>query len=139
MPSAVASGSELAASTMRTSSISRTLALVLMRPEAESTGSCFSVLKPRSARGRSAPAPSLRAGVASKVSELGAEYDLKAIQLDLSALQQEWTNACVSSFVLRGGRQKKVRSALGPTAKEDVPQDIGRDLVVLQDLADPGC
>ena len=74
--------------------------------------------------------------VASKVSELGADYDLKAIRLDLSALQQEWTNACVSSFILRGGRQKKVRSALKPYCKEDVPQDIGRDLVVLQDLAD---
>ena len=74
--------------------------------------------------------------VASRVQRTRADYDLKATRLDLSALQQEWTNACVSSFILRGGRQKKVRSVLKPYCKEDVPQDIGRDLVVLQDLAD---
>ena len=74
--------------------------------------------------------------VASKVGELGADYDIKTAGLDIAALQRDWAEACAASFIVRGSRQKKVRLALKPYCKGEVPQDIGRHLVVLQDLAD---
>jgi hypothetical protein len=70
-----------------------------------------------------------------KKSELSAEYDLKATHLDLEELQRNWVEACASNMVMRGGRKKKVRLVLEPYCPGDVPDDIGRDLVVLQDLA----
>jgi very-short-patch-repair endonuclease len=73
--------------------------------------------------------------VSKKRSELSTQYDLKAALLDLPALQREWTEACASNIVLRGGRKKKVRLYLKPYCSGEVPDEIGRDLVVLQDLA----
>jgi very-short-patch-repair endonuclease len=70
-----------------------------------------------------------------KASELSADYDLKAAWLDLGALQREWADACASNFLVRGGRRNKVRLNLKPYCPNEVPEDIGRDLVVLQDLA----
>jgi very-short-patch-repair endonuclease len=69
-----------------------------------------------------------------KTSELSTAYDLKAALLDLSTLQREWTEACASNFLLRNGRKNKVRLSLKPYCSGDVPEEIGRDLVVLQDL-----
>ncbi|UPK06973.1 DUF3320 domain-containing protein [Bradyrhizobium sp. 170] len=71
-----------------------------------------------------------------KASELAADYDLKAARLDLSTLQREWTEACASNVLVRSGRKKKVRLHLQPYCSDDVPDDIGRDLIVLQDLCD---
>lgn len=71
-----------------------------------------------------------------KASELSAEYDLKAALLDLSALQREWTEACASNVLVRSGRKKKVRMRLQPYCPSEVPDEIGRDLIVLQDLCD---
>ena len=71
-----------------------------------------------------------------KTSELSTGYDLKAAQLDLPALQREWTEACASNVLMRSGRKKKVRLHLQPYCTGEVPDEIGRDLVVLQDLAD---
>ena len=70
-----------------------------------------------------------------KASELSAACDLKAAQLDLSSLQREWTEACASNFLVRSWRKNKVRLHLEPYCANGVPADIGRDLVVLQDLA----
>jgi hypothetical protein len=70
-----------------------------------------------------------------KKAELSVEYDLKATHLDLEELQRNWFEACASNVVMRGGRKKKVRIVLEPYCGADVPDDIGRDLVVLQDLA----
>jgi len=75
--------------------------------------------------------------VGDKTAELGARYDLKAVsRLDLPALQSAWRDACASNFMLRSGRQRKVRLALQPCCPEPVAQEIGRDLVLLQDLVD---
>ncbi|KRR22382.1 DUF3320 domain-containing protein [Bradyrhizobium retamae] len=71
-----------------------------------------------------------------KASELSAEYDLKAALLDLSALQRDWTEACASNVLVRSGRKKKVRLHLQPYCPSEVPDEIGRDLIVLQDLCD---
>lgn len=71
-----------------------------------------------------------------KASELSAEYDLKAALLDLPALQREWTEACASNMLVRGGRKKKIRLHLQPYCPGEVPDEIGRDLIVLQDLCD---
>ncbi|HVB89303.1 MAG TPA: DEAD/DEAH box helicase, partial [Beijerinckiaceae bacterium] len=71
-----------------------------------------------------------------KAGELGADYDIKVTRLDLTELQREWTQACASNVLVRSARQKKVRLALAPYCQDGVPQDIGRDLVVLQDLAE---
>ena len=69
-----------------------------------------------------------------KKAELSAEYDLKATHLDLDDLQRDWVEACASNIVMRGSRKKKVRLMLERYCRGDVPDDIGRDLVVLQDL-----
>ena len=75
--------------------------------------------------------------IGDKIPELGVQYDLKAVsRLDLRALAQDWKDACASNFMVRGSRQKKVRLSLQPCSNEPVPQDIGRDLVVLQDILD---
>jgi Protein of unknown function (DUF4011)/AAA domain len=75
--------------------------------------------------------------IADKTAELGANYDLKAVlRMDLSALQRDWREASASNFMLRSGRLKKVRLSLQPCCSSPVPQDIGRDLIVLQDLVD---
>jgi hypothetical protein len=75
--------------------------------------------------------------IADKTRELGAQYNLKAAsRLDLSGLHREWRLASESNFLVRGGRQKKIRQTLEPHCSGPVPQDIGRDLVVLHDLND---
>jgi hypothetical protein len=75
--------------------------------------------------------------IAEKTAELGAQYDLKAAsRLDLPALQREWKDASAANFVFRSRRQKKVRLALQSCCSAPVPQDIGRDLFILQDLLD---
>jgi very-short-patch-repair endonuclease len=66
---------------------------------------------------------------------LSAQYNLKAAGLDLAVLQTEWTEACASNFVVRSGRKNKVRQVLKPYCSGEVPEDIGRDLIVLQDLS----
>jgi hypothetical protein len=71
-----------------------------------------------------------------KNSELSVRYDLRVTLLDLSSLEREWADACASNLLVRSGRKKKVRSALKPYCAGEVPEDIGRDLVTLQDLAD---
>jgi Protein of unknown function (DUF4011)/REase_MTES_1575/AAA domain/Protein of unknown function (DUF3320) len=70
-----------------------------------------------------------------KTSELSTQYDLKATQLDLPALQREWTEACASNVLMRSGRKKKVRIHLQAYCTDEVPEEIGRDLVVLQELS----
>ena len=70
-------------------------------------------------------------------SELSADYDIKAALLDLPTLQREWTEACASNVLVRNGRKKKIRLHLKPYCLGEVPDEIGRDLIVLQDLADP--
>ena len=68
---------------------------------------------------------------------LGAQYDFRALShLDLNALQREWKLATKSNFLVRSGRQKKVRVSLNPYCVGPVPEDIGHDLIVLQDLRD---
>ncbi|MEY9548414.1 hypothetical protein ABIF67_002479 [Bradyrhizobium japonicum] len=69
-----------------------------------------------------------------KMSELSTGYDLKVVQLDLPTLQREWTEACVSNVLMRSGRKKKVRIQLQPYCTGELPDEIGRDLVVLQEL-----
>ncbi|WP_407176383.1 DUF3320 domain-containing protein [Bradyrhizobium sp. STM 3562] len=71
-----------------------------------------------------------------KLSQLSVRYDLKAAALDLRTLKKDWTEACASNVLVRSGRKKKVRLALKDYCQSEVPDDIGRDLVVLQDLAD---
>ena len=71
-----------------------------------------------------------------RTSKLSIRYDLKAALLDLTALQQEWTEACASNVLVRSGRKKKVRLHLKPYCQDEVPDEIGRDLVVLQEVAD---
>jgi very-short-patch-repair endonuclease len=67
-------------------------------------------------------------------SALSTEYDIKAALIDLPALRREWTEACASNMVLRGSRKRKVRLYLKPYCPGEVPDEIGRDLIVLQDL-----
>lgn len=73
--------------------------------------------------------------ISDKTSESSAVYDIKAALLDLLALQREWTDACASNVLVRSGRKKKVRLQLKPYCQDEVPEDIGRDILVLQDLA----
>lgn len=68
-------------------------------------------------------------------SELSADYDIKAALLDLQTLQREWTEACASNVLFRNGRKKKIRLHLKPYCLGEVPDEIGRDIIVLQDLA----
>jgi very-short-patch-repair endonuclease len=79
------------------------------------------------------------AGVVSRInqtkSELSADYDIKAALLDLPTLQREWTEASASNRLLRSGRKKKIRLHLKPYCRGEVPDEIGRDFIVLQDLA----
>ncbi len=75
------------------------------------------------------------ARVKEKISELSVRYDLKAALLDLQSLEREWLEACASNMFVRSARKKKVRLALSPYCSGEVPDDIGRDIVVLQDLA----
>ncbi|WP_271565787.1 DUF3320 domain-containing protein [Bradyrhizobium sp. CCBAU 11386] len=70
-----------------------------------------------------------------KSSKLSVQYDLRAALLDLPSLERDWTDACASNVLVRGGRKKKVRLALKPYCSGEVPEDIGRDIVVLQELA----
>lgn len=72
-----------------------------------------------------------------QLAELPIRYDLQATRLDLQSLQREWAEACGSNILLRGGRKKKVRMALKPYCPEgaEVPDEIGRDLVILSDIA----
>ena len=77
----------------------------------------------------------MAARIEEKTSQLSTRYDLKAVQLDLPALQHEWSEACVSNVLMRSGRKKKVRTHLQPYCTGEVPDEIGRDLLVLQDLA----
>ncbi|WIW45412.1 DUF3320 domain-containing protein [Bradyrhizobium sp. 62B] len=70
-----------------------------------------------------------------KCSQLSARYDTRAALLDLSALEREWTEACASNIIVRSGRKKKVRFALKPYCPVEVPDDIGRDIVLLQEVA----
>lgn len=72
----------------------------------------------------------------SKKRELAADYDFKVAQLDLVRLQRDWADACASNFFLRGSRQQKIRLSLQPYCKAKVPDDISRDLVALQHLAE---
>ena len=70
-----------------------------------------------------------------KSGELSGAYDLRAVRLDLAQLQRDWVEACTANFLVRGSKKNKVRLALNPYCKAAAPDDIGRDLVVLQDLA----
>jgi very-short-patch-repair endonuclease len=70
-----------------------------------------------------------------RASDLSTQYNLRAAALDLAGLQTDWAEACASNFVVRAGRRNKVRLVLKPFCTGEVPEDIGRDLVVLQDLA----
>ncbi|WP_292613267.1 DUF3320 domain-containing protein [Nitrobacter sp. 62-13] len=70
-----------------------------------------------------------------KITELSVRYDIKAATLDLRALQTDWTKACASNVLVRSGRKKKIRLALKDYCQGNVPDDIGRDLVVLQDIS----
>lgn len=72
----------------------------------------------------------------SKIAELTAPYDLKATRLDLGQMQKDWAEASAANFLLKGGKKNKVRMLLKPYCVDDVPAEIGRDIVVLQDLAD---
>jgi hypothetical protein len=79
------------------------------------------------------------ADVIGRISEaksgLSADYDIKAALLDLPTLQREWTEACASNVLFRNGRKKKIRLHLKPYCLGEVPDEIGRDLIVLQELA----
>jgi hypothetical protein len=70
-----------------------------------------------------------------KQAGLSVKYDLKATHLDLKELQREWAAASGSNVIVRGSRKKKVRLALKPYCATDVPNEIDRDLTLLQDLA----
>jgi hypothetical protein len=78
----------------------------------------------------------LVARATAKKAELSADYDIKATTLDLRALQSEWIEACAAGFWSRGSKQKKARLQLQPYCRTEVPQDIGRDLIALQHLAE---
>jgi very-short-patch-repair endonuclease len=71
-----------------------------------------------------------------KTQELSTEYDVKACRLDLSQLQRDWAEACGANILFRGSKKNKIRLVLKPYVKGDVPENVGRDLVVLQDLAE---
>ncbi|MET4356419.1 very-short-patch-repair endonuclease [Bradyrhizobium sp. RT9b] len=73
--------------------------------------------------------------VTEKTAELSVPYDLRAALLDLQLLEREWTDACASNVLVRSGRKKKVRLALKPYCSAEIPDELGRDLVVLQDIA----
>ncbi|WFU23718.1 DUF3320 domain-containing protein [Bradyrhizobium sp. CB1717] len=70
-----------------------------------------------------------------KRSELTVQYDLRAALLDLSTLERDWTEACASNVIVRGSRKRKVRLTLKSYCPVEVPDDIGRDIVVLQEIA----
>jgi hypothetical protein len=79
----------------------------------------------------------LQSRIRDKTRALAAQYDLKAAsRLDFNALHREWKLATESNFLVRNGRQKKVRLSLEPYCSGPVPDDIGRDLIVLHDLKD---
>lgn len=70
-----------------------------------------------------------------KTTELSVPYDSRAALLDLQSLERDWADACASNVLVRSGRKKKVRLALKPYCSAEVPDEIGRDLVVLQDIS----
>jgi len=70
-----------------------------------------------------------------KFADLSVRYDPRAATLDLAALEREWTEACASNIIIRSGRKKKVRLALKPYCSVEVPEDVGRDIVLLQEIA----
>jgi very-short-patch-repair endonuclease len=68
--------------------------------------------------------------------ELTSPYDLKATRLDLAQMQKDWAEASAANFLVKGAKKNKIRLLLKPYCADDVPAEIGRDIVVLQDLAD---
>ena len=68
--------------------------------------------------------------------DLDGDYAPEAIRLDLARLQRDWAEACAANFLFREGKKSKVRLLLSPYCKGEPPQDIGRDLVGLQRLAE---
>jgi hypothetical protein len=68
--------------------------------------------------------------------DLDGDYAPEAIRLDLARLQREWAEACAANFLFREGKKSKVRLLLSPYCKGEPPEEIGRDLVRLQRLAE---
>ena len=74
--------------------------------------------------------------IADKTPDLGAQYDLKAVsRLDLGALHRDWKDCprVELSWSVAAAR-KRFASPSRPSCSNPVPQDIGRDLLVLQEL-----
>jgi hypothetical protein len=106
---------------------------MLMRPEAADGALLLGADEARRTRALRAAVGLVRRADA-KRAELSAPYDLKAIRLDLAHMQADWADACASNFLVRNGRKNRVRVLLQPYCAVEVPEDIGRDLLVLQGL-----
>ena len=70
-----------------------------------------------------------------KRNELSTGYDRRAANLDLAQLQNDWAAACASNILFRNGKKAKIRLQLKPYCMGELPDDISRDIAVLQDLA----
>ena len=65
---------------------------------------------------------------------LEGSYRDGVFSLDLKQIMADWTDATNANFVVRAGRQKKVRQTLEPFAVGFLPSNIGKDLAILIDL-----
>lgn len=62
-------------------------------------------------------------------------YRPSVVDLDLGSLLSEWNDASAANFLVRSGRKKQVYRRLEPFASGPLPDDIGRDLVLLIELS----
>jgi very-short-patch-repair endonuclease len=70
-----------------------------------------------------------------RAAALSTKYSAKAAMMDIPALRAEWADACASNFVVRTSRKNKVRAALAPYCTGEVPEDVGKDLPILEDIS----
>jgi hypothetical protein len=125
---------ELAAGNYRTIRLLMALGHCLMKPEAR-PASRFLIANPADVRWALAELRKMQARAAKLQSHLEGAYRASIYRNDLPRILSEWVEATNTSFLVRGGRQKKVRQSLEPFVEGSVPADPGKDLAILIDLA----
>ena len=73
--------------------------------------------------------------IAERRAAMAAAYRSSVIDLDLGRLLSDWNDASAANFLVRSGRKKQVSRRLEPFASGPLPDDIGRDLVLLIELS----
>jgi very-short-patch-repair endonuclease len=71
-----------------------------------------------------------------RAAALAGAYRPSVLGEDLRRLLADWSEAAAANFLVRSSRKQKVRLRLEPFATGALPDDIGRDLAALIEMAD---